>query len=88
MRFSNVPGIFPDRKGKAKSAVPYNRSPPSWLKVTTDEINTLVCKLAKKGLTPCQIGVICRDSHGIAKVKSVTGSTVLRLLKKNGTKVE
>ncbi|GLE10637.1 hypothetical protein PINS_up022854 [Pythium insidiosum] len=32
-----------------------------------------------------QIGVILRDSHGIAQVKSVTGSKVLRILKKNGT---
>ena len=71
-------------KGKAKSAIPYKRTPPSWLKVTEDDVDTLVCKLAKKGLTPSQIGVILRDSHGIAKAKSVTGSTILRMLKKNG----
>ncbi|KAF1002335.1 hypothetical protein AG4045_021514 [Apium graveolens] len=29
-----------------------------------------ICKFAKKGLTPSQIGVILRDSHGIAQVKS------------------
>ena len=71
-------------KGKSKSAVPYKRTPPSWLKITPEEVNTLCCKLAKKGLKPSQIGVVLRDSHGIAKVKSVTGSTILRLLKKNG----
>ena len=43
-----------------------------------------MCKLAKKGLTPSQIGVILRDSNGVAQVKSVTGSKILRLLKKNG----
>lgn len=43
-----------------------------------------VCKLAKKGLTPSQIGVILRDSHGIAQVKSVTGTKILRVLKRNG----
>ena len=43
-----------------------------------------ICKLAKKGLTPSQIGVILRDSHGIAQVKSVTGNKVLRILKTNG----
>jgi small subunit ribosomal protein S13e len=32
-----------------------------------------VCKLAKKGVTPSQIGVVLRDSHGIAQVKVVTG---------------
>merc|ERR1712146_564106 len=42
------------------------------------------CKLAKKGLTPSAIGVVLRDSHGIAQVKSVTGNKILRLLKKNG----
>merc|ERR1712178_177198 len=41
-------------------------------------------RLAKKGLRPSAIGVILRDSSGIAQVKSVTGSTILRLLKKNG----
>jgi small subunit ribosomal protein S13e len=43
-----------------------------------------VCKLARKGLTPSQIGVILRDSHGIAQVSHVTGSKILRILKKNG----
>ena len=42
------------------------------------------CKLARKGLTPSQIGVILRDSHGIAQVGSVTGSKVLRILKGKG----
>ena len=41
-------------------------------------------KLAKKGLSPSQIGVILRDSHGIAQVKAVTGNKILRLLKANG----
>ena len=31
-----------------------------------------------------QIGVILRDSNGIAQVKSVTGNKVLRILKKAG----
>ena len=43
-----------------------------------------ICKFAKKGLTPSQIGVILRDSHGIAQVKSVTGSKILRVLKAHG----
>ena len=47
-----------------------------------------MCKLAKKGLTPSQIGVILRDSSGIPAVKSVTGSKILRLLKKNGLALE
>jgi small subunit ribosomal protein S13e len=69
----------------SSSALPYKRTPPSWLKITTAEVEDHICKLAKKGLTPSQIGVILRDSHGIAQVNSVTGSKVLRILKGHGT---
>merc|ERR1712100_221498 len=72
-------------KGISKSALPYRRTPPSWLKVNPGEVTEHVCKLAKKGLTPSQIGVILRDSHGIAQVSHVTGSKILRILKKAGT---
>jgi len=71
-------------KGIASSALPYKRTPPSWLKFTSEEVEEHVCKLAKKGLTPSQIGVNLRDSYGIAQVKSVTGNKILRLLKRNG----
>eukprot|EP00274_Cyanoptyche_gloeocystis_P000654 CAMPEP_0196652552 /NCGR_PEP_ID=MMETSP1086-20130531/1889_1 /TAXON_ID=77921 /ORGANISM="Cyanoptyche gloeocystis , Strain SAG4.97" /LENGTH=151 /DNA_ID=CAMNT_0041983169 /DNA_START=86 /DNA_END=541 /DNA_ORIENTATION=- len=71
-------------KGISASALPYRRTPPSWLKITSGEVSEHVCKLAKKGFTPSQIGVILRDSHGIAQVKSVTGSKILRILKGNG----
>lgn len=67
----------------ASSAIPYKRTPPSWAKATAKDVEEHVCKLAKKGLTPSNIGVILRDSFGIAQVKSVTGSKILRLLKKN-----
>ena len=42
-------------KGISKSALPYKRSPPSWLKVTAAQVEEHVCKLAKKGLTPSQV---------------------------------
>ncbi|XP_062114824.1 small ribosomal subunit protein uS15-like [Humulus lupulus] len=45
------------------------------------EVDENICKFAKKGLTPSQIGVTLRDSHGIAQVKSVTGSKILHVLK-------
>ncbi|KAI8917827.1 hypothetical protein PhCBS80983_g00960 [Powellomyces hirtus] len=71
-------------KGIASSALPYRRSPPSWLKTTTEEVIEHIGKFAKKGLTPSQIGVILRDQHGIAQVKNVTGNKILRILKSNG----
>ena len=71
-------------KGISKSARPYRRTPPSWLKTSAEDVESHICKLAKKGMTPSQIGVVLRDSHGIAQVKSVTGTKILRILKKNG----
>ncbi|RWW21399.1 hypothetical protein GW17_00014453, partial [Ensete ventricosum] len=47
-----------------------------------------ICKIAKKGLIPSQIGAILPDSHGIAQVKSVTGSKILSFLKARGNGVD
>lgn len=60
-------------KGISSSAIPYSRAPPAWLKTTPDQVVDHICKLAKKGATPSQIGVVLRDSHGVAQVKIVTG---------------
>lgn len=64
-------------KGISASAIPYSRNVPSWLKTTPDQVVDQICKLAKKGATPSQIGVILRDSHGIAQVRIVTGMFIL-----------
>lgn len=71
-------------KGIASSALPYRRTPPSWLKTTPDDVVDHIGKLARKGLTPSQIGVTLRDSHGIPQVRFVTGNKILRILKSNG----
>ncbi|KAL3255800.1 hypothetical protein ABHI18_007579 [Aspergillus niger] len=72
-------------KGISSSALPYSRTPPSWFKASTEQVVEQICKLAKKGATPSQIGVVLRDSHGVAQVKTVTGNKILRILKSNGT---
>merc|ERR1711936_154213 len=71
-------------KGISQSALPYRRTVPNWLKLTSEEVNEQIFKLAKKGLTPSQIGVILRDSHGVAQVRFVTGNKILRILKSKG----
>uniref|UniRef100_A0A8C7CS09 Small ribosomal subunit protein uS15 n=1 Tax=Oncorhynchus kisutch TaxID=8019 RepID=A0A8C7CS09_ONCKI len=71
-------------KGLSQSALPYRRSVPTWLKVTSDDVKEQIFKLAKKGLSPSQIGVILRDSHGVAQVRFVTGNKILRILKSKG----
>jgi len=71
-------------KGISKSALPYRRSVPTWLKQSSDDVKEHIFKLAKKGLRPSQIGVILRDSHGVAQVRFITGNKILRILKAKG----
>ena len=54
------------------------------MKISSQEVDDKVCALAKKGQTPSQIGVMLRDTMGIAQVKNVTGNKILRILKSNG----
>uniref|UniRef100_A0A8C3YIB3 Small ribosomal subunit protein uS15 N-terminal domain-containing protein n=1 Tax=Catagonus wagneri TaxID=51154 RepID=A0A8C3YIB3_9CETA len=49
-------------KGLSQSALPYRRSVPIWLKLTSDDVKEQIYKLAKKGLTPSQMG--CKYSLG------------------------
>mmetsp|Transcript_81308 Transcript_81308/g.128020 ORF Transcript_81308/g.128020 Transcript_81308/m.128020 type:complete len:152 (+) Transcript_81308:69-524(+) len=71
-------------KGISSSATPYRRKPPSWLKMKPEDVTDHICKLAKKGLTPSQIGVTLRDSFGVPQVHTVTGNKILRILKTSG----
>jgi small subunit ribosomal protein S13e len=79
--------MYGSGKGLSRSAIPYKRSAPSWLKTSAQEVEELVCKLARKGTPPSQIGVILRDQHGIGQVRAVqgvTGAKIIRILKANG----
>ena len=42
-------------KGISQSALPYRRSVPTWLKLTSNDVKDQIYKLAKKGLTPSQV---------------------------------
>ena len=76
--------MYSPGKGISRRCVPYRRTAPSWMKKTTYEVIDEMCKLAKKGIHPSQIGAIMRDNHSVGLVKSVTGSKVLRILKLAG----
>lgn len=71
-------------KGIARSSLPYRRAPPSWCKSEGEQVRDDISRYAKKGLTPSQIGVILRDSHGIPQVRAITGTKILRVLKAAG----
>ena len=71
-------------KGISSSSLPYSRNAPAWFKLSSESVVEQIIKYARKGLTPSQIGVLLRDSHGVTQTKVVTGNKILRILKSNG----
>ena len=72
-------------KGISRRCLPYRKAPPSWVQISASDLSSQIVKMAKRGLTPSQIGVVLRDCpHGIPQVKGVTGSKILRILKVAG----
>merc|ERR1719333_1638604 len=71
-------------KGISRRSLPYRKAPPSWVQISASDLTEQICKMAKRGQSPSQIGVVLRDRFGIPQVKGVTGSKILRILKVNG----
>merc|ERR1719453_2349235 len=68
-------------KGISRRCLPYRKAPPSWVHISAQDLTDQMVKLAKRGSSPSQIGVLLRDQYGIPQVKGVTGSKILRILK-------
>ncbi len=76
------------RRGKSHSIRPVIMRSPSWISQDSKQIEELVVKYAKDGLTSSQIGIKLRDQHAIPLVKSVTKKTVMQILEENKLKPE
>jgi len=72
------------RKGISGSTLPFRTDPPSWVTLTTEDIEENVVKLYNQGKSTALIGLILRDSYGIPDVKHVTGKSITSILKDNG----
>jgi len=62
---------------------PITKSPPLWLRLTPEEVEALVLKLAREGNSPSKIGTILRDQYSVPLVSAVTNKKVVGLLKEN-----
>lgn len=70
-------------RGKAGSLKPIERKAPSWLSYKPKEIEQLVLKLSKSGLSPSLVGLALRDSYGIPDVKSSVGKSITEILREH-----
>ncbi len=71
------------KKGKSSSKKPLRSDAKKWLKLSKEEVEKLVVKLAKKDYKPAQVGIVLRDVYGIPSVKEATGKTVNQIFKEN-----
>lgn len=72
------------RKGKSCSKHPLVTENPEWVPLSATEIEDLIVKMAKDGITSAKIGLILRDQYGVPNVKLATGKTVTDIMKEKG----
>jgi small subunit ribosomal protein S15 len=71
-------------KGKSHSTRPITSDVAAKLKVTEDDVVTLIVDYAKKGYPPSMIGILLRDQHGIALTKAIIGKKLTQVLAEKG----
>jgi|TARA_B100000809_G_scaffold69066_1_gene66282 small subunit ribosomal protein S15 len=76
------------RHGKSHSIRPAILRVPSWITQSPKEIEELVVKYTKDGLTPSQIGIKLRDQHSIPLIKPITKKSIGEILEENDLKTE
>ncbi|MEF8873562.1 MAG: 30S ribosomal protein S15 [Candidatus Thermoplasmatota archaeon] len=71
------------KKGRSGSTRPNLEENPDWVTVEEDEIEELIVKLAKRGRTSSEIGVILRDQYGVPDVELAIDKSVTDILEEN-----
>lgn len=68
------------KHGRAGSRKPSERTAPTWVQLSKEEITDLVIKLAREGHDEAAIGRMLRDGSGVPSVRNITGSTISQIL--------
>jgi small subunit ribosomal protein S15 len=71
------------RHGKSHSIRPATVRAPSWITLGPKEVEALIIKYSKDGLTPSQIGIKLRDQHSIPLVKPIMKKSMGQILEEN-----
>ncbi len=76
------------RRGRSGSHRPVVSEPPAWSLSDSKEIEELILKYAKEGLSSAAIGTRLRDQHAVPSVKLATGKTIVKIMKAGGVKMD
>jgi small subunit ribosomal protein S15 len=71
------------RRGRSGSQRPLITENPAWVPLNKDEIEDIIIKMGKDGVTSARIGLLLRDQHAVPDVKLATGRTVGDILIEN-----
>ncbi len=71
------------KRGNSGSTRPARLEKPTWVEPSSEEVESEVVKLARRGQSKSMIGTIMRDSRGVPLVKLVTGKKVTQILEEN-----
>ena len=74
--------------GKSHSTRPITLKKPSWITQTPKEIEEIITKYGKEGLTPSQIGIKLRDQHAIPLARPIINKGITQVLNENDLKSE
>lgn len=69
------------KRGVSRSTKPVKKSVPSWVKYKPKEVEMLIVKYSKEGMSPSKIGLRLRDAYGIPDVKILTKKSITQILK-------
>lgn len=72
--------------GKSHSTRPITLKKPSWITQTPKEIEEIITKYGKEGLTPSQIGIKLRDQYAIPLAKPIINKGITQVLDENNLK--
>jgi small subunit ribosomal protein S15 len=75
--------MYSSRKGKSGSSKPFMNEPSAWSNTDAKEIESLVLKYAKEGLSTSQIGIVLRDKHAVPDARLVLGKRIGAVLAEN-----
>ena len=74
--------------GKSHSMRPVDLNKASWVTQSPKEIEEMIVKYAKDGLTPSQIGIKLRDQHAIPLVRPILNKGITEVLDENDANQE
>jgi len=69
--------------GKSQSTRPIELKKPSWVTQSPKEIEEIIIKYGKDGLTSSQIGIKLRDQYAIPLVKPILNKGITEVLDEN-----